>query len=158
MEVFDKKNAWVTAIFVAVLFFVVGQVYLRKSFDKDSDYLTTWVLFSATVGICVIVSYITMNAYSYSTSLSEPIVLGLRNTTKIIDACIAGIFFGLGNLFWIYSISTKNPIGNIRTIMAGFETLCLFIAGYLVFSETIHCIQGLGVVLILGGIYLIGSN
>ena len=82
----------------------------------------------------------------------------IMTTPKIITAIIAGLFFFFGNAFWIYSISTKNPIGNIRTIMAGFETALLFIAGYLYFSEAMNLMQVGGVLLVVSGIYLIGCS
>jgi multidrug resistance protein EbrA len=80
----------------------------------------------------------------------------LSNIEKNKNAVIAGVLFALGNLFWIYSISTKTSIGSIRTIMAGFETALLFLVGYLLFSETFDVKKIIGIIMVLLGIYLIG--
>ena len=40
----------IISILVGVLFFVSGQVYLRKSFDTDSNYFTTAIIFSLAIG------------------------------------------------------------------------------------------------------------
>jgi multidrug resistance protein EbrA len=80
----------------------------------------------------------------------------LSNMEKNKNAVIAGVLFALGNLFWIYSISTKTSIGSIRTIMAGFETALLFLVGYFLFSETFDVKKIIGIIMVLLGIYLIG--
>ena len=38
-------ESWISSILLGNTFFVLGQVYLRKSFDKDSDYISTWLFF-----------------------------------------------------------------------------------------------------------------
>lgn len=139
------SNLNILSILIGTSFFVAGQVYLRKSFSKDQDFLHTWCVFSITMGlVALIVLLIPMN------------INILSDMKKNKNALIAGILFALGNLFWIYSISTKTSIGSIRTIMAGFETALLFLVGYLLFSETFDVKKIMGIIMVLLGIYLIG--
>jgi drug/metabolite transporter (DMT)-like permease len=146
---------WITSILLGTILFVFGQVYLRKSFNKDSDYISTWLFFCLTLGVSSLLILTFLNIIPENEIINTKIIM---TTPKIISAIIAGLFFFFGNAFWIYSISTKNPIGNIRTIMAGFETALLFIAGYLYFSEAMNLMQVGGVLLVVLGIYLIGCS
>lgn len=145
----------ITSILLGTILFVFGQVYLRKSFNKDSDYISTWLFFCLTLGVSSLLILTFLNIIPENEIINTKIIM---TTPKIISAIIAGLFFFFGNAFWIYSISTKNPIGNIRTIMAGFETVLLFIAGYLYFSEAMNLMQVGGVLLVVCGIYLIGCS
>lgn len=138
---------WIISILVGVLFFVSGQVYLRKSFDTDSNYFTTAIIFSLAIGATSLVLL-------FLSQLHSPELL-VYNNSKLINAAMAGLLFFIGNLFWIYSISTKNSLGNIRVIMAGFETFMLFLVGYFYFNEIINSKQLMGALLILFGIYFI---
>ena len=138
---------WIISILVGVLFFVSGQVYLRKSFDTDSNYFTTAIIFSLAIGATSLVLL-------FLSQLHSPELL-IYNNSKLINAAMAGLLFFIGNLFWIYSISTKNSLGNIRVIMAGFETFMLFLVGYFYFNEIINSKQLMGALLILFGIYFI---
>jgi|TARA_B110000285_G_scaffold197025_1_gene228375 drug/metabolite transporter (DMT)-like permease len=138
---------WIISILVGVLFFVSGQVYLRKSFDTDSNYFTTAIIFSLAIGATSLVLL-------FLSQLHSPELL-IYNNSKLINAAMAGLLFFIGNLFWIYSISTKKSLGNIRVIMAGFETFMLFLVGYFYFNEIINSKQLMGALLILFGIYFI---
>ena len=146
---------WITSILLGTILFVFGQVYLRKSFEKDSDYKTTWLIFHFTLGISSLLIFTILQMLPENQIINTKMNI---TSQKISAAVIAGLFFFFGNAFWIYSISTKNPVGNIRTIMAGFEMILLFLAGYLYFSETVNALQFVGVVFTLIGIYLIGSS
>jgi len=138
---------WIISILVGVIFFVSGQVYLRKSFDTDTNYFTTAITFSLAIGV-------TSLLLLFISQLHSPELL-IYNNSKLINAAIAGLLFFIGNLFWIYSISTKKSLGNIRVIMAGFETFMLFLVGYFYFNEIINSKQLMGALLILFGIYFI---
>ena len=138
---------WIISILVGVLFFVSGQVYLRKSFDTDSNFFTTAIIFSLAIGATSLVLL-------FLSQLHSPKLL-IYNNSKLINAAMAGLLFFIGNLFWIYSISTKRSLGNIRVIMAGFETFMLFLVGYFYFNEIINSKQLMGALLILFGIYFI---
>jgi drug/metabolite transporter (DMT)-like permease len=138
---------WIISILVGVLFFVSGQVYLRKSFDTDSNYFTTAIIFSLAIGATSLVLL-------FLSQLHSPELL-MYNNSKLLNAAMAGLLFFIGNLFWIYSISTKKSLGNIRVIMAGFETFMLFLVGYFYFNEIINSKQVIGALLILLGIYFI---
>jgi len=144
----SSSNIHVYSILLATCLFVIGQIFLRRSFDKDQDFLHTWCVFSITIGIIGCISLLFTD--SFSLQISD--IVNEKNRNGII----AGLVFAIGNLFWIYTISTKKSIGSIRTIMAGFETLLLFLVGYTLFSETFHFTKIAGIIMVLAGIYLIG--
>lgn len=148
-------ESWISSILLGTTLFVLGQVYLRKSFDKDSDYISTWLFFSLTLGIASAILLLFTRVLPSNDYFQTELIL---TRPKITSAIVAGVCFFIGNAFWIHSISTKNPIGNIRTIMAGYEMILLFVAGYLVFSETVNLTQIAGVVFTVIGMYLIGSS
>ena len=139
---------WILSTIIGTIFFVIGQIFLRKSFDKDQDYISTAICFYIFSGIAasiyLLVLYFKQEKIEY-------------NFSKLKNAALAGIIFFIGGTFWIHSISTKAQLGNIRIIMAGFEMFLLFLAGFLLFNETIKLIQLSGVILILIGIYIIGA-
>ena len=108
-------------------------MYLRKSFDKDSDYISTWLFFCLTLSIASTILIILTRVFPIHNSFQTKLVV---TQPKLFSAMVAGLF--IGNAFWIYSISTKNPIGSIRTIMAGYEMILLCAAGYLFFSEAVN--------------------
>ena len=78
-----------------------------------------------------------------------------NDSNQILNAAVAGAVFFFGNLLWIYCISKKIQLGNIRTFMAGFEMFLLFCVGVLLFNDVIKIIQVFGVLLVLSGIYCI---
>ena len=143
---------YVYSILCGTVLFVIGQYFLRKSFDKDDDYINTWLIFTLTVGIiaCIAIIFFRANDKDYITN-----ILSDEKMPKLLCAVAAGFCFVFGNIFWIYSISTKNSIGGIRTIMAGFETMLLLLLGFVVFSETFTVYKIIGIAMVLSGIYVL---
>lgn len=144
----SMKYNWIYSICIGTLFFVSGQIFLRKSFTSSDDYIQTLLYFTLAISIMTLVGFLFQGD---KTTLHQL-------TDQRINAFIAGILFFIGFIFWIYTISTKNSLGIIRTFMAGFETLVLFGVGYLFFHEKITLLQSFGVLSILLGIYLIGNG
>ena len=143
----------VYSVLCGTVFFVAGQYFLRKSFDKDSDYRTTWILFTLTFGLVACISIV---GFQISDPMYITDLLSNRMMPKLLCAAIAGVCFVVGNMFWIYSISTKNSLGGIRTIMAGFETSLLLVLGFVAFSEKMTFQKLIGIMMVLAGIYVIG--
>jgi len=141
------KHNWEYSICIGTVFFVASQVFLKKSFDNSDDYIRTLLYFTLAITIMTIIGFIIY---------SDTVITKLDN--QHYNAFIAGIFFFVGLIFWIYSISMKTKLGIIRTFMAGFETIILFGVGYLIFNEKINRTQSIGVLSILLGIYLIGNR
>ena len=141
------KHNWEYSICIGTVFFVASQVFLKKSFDNSDDYIRTLLYFTLAITIMTIIGFIIY---------SDTVITKLDN--QHYSAFIAGIFFFVGLIFWIYSISMKTKLGIIRTFMAGFETIILFGVGYLIFNEKINRTQSIGVLSILLGIYLIGNR
>jgi multidrug transporter EmrE-like cation transporter len=140
---------WRYSIGIGTFFFVAGQVLLRKSFDNSTNYIMSLLYFTMAISIMTVLGCVYQN---------ENVVDFNNFNRQHYSAFAAGILFYIGFYFWIYSISTKNDLGIIRTFMAGFETLVLFMVGYLVFNDTISLLQSFGVLSILLGIYLIGNG
>ena len=140
------------SIFCGTILFVIGQYFLRKSFNNDNDYTATWLIFTLTFGLiaCIVILglYIIDKQYIINTLSNE-------KRPKLLCAIAAAFFFVFGNIFWIYSISTRNSIGGIRTIMAGFETMLLFLLGFIAFYEKFDIYKIIGIIMILGGIYVL---
>tara|TARA_B110000285_G_scaffold119782_1_gene135532 strand:- start:114 stop:542 length:429 start_codon:yes stop_codon:yes gene_type:complete len=141
------KYNWEYSICIGTVFFVASQVFLKKSFDNSDDYIRTLLYFTLAITIMTIIGFIIY---------SDTVITKLDN--QHYNAFIAGIFFFIGLILWIYSISMKTKLGIIRTFMAGFETIILFGVGYLIFNEKINRTQSIGVLSILLGIYLIGNR
>lgn len=137
---------WSLSIIIGTFFFVGGQACLRKSFEKTDTYVITTLFFTLAIGLCSLIAYIILNK-DIKFEGNQPYY-----------ALTAGILFFIGFFFWIYSISSKAELGNIRVFMAGFEMLVLYAVGYLVFNEKINMTQGLGALLTMLGIYIVGTN
>ena len=132
---------WISYIWFAIVFFVMGQVCLK--YDKLNA-LTTCCYFTIAMGI---VGLLTLGYIYIKERKRQPI----SNY-----AIIAGILFFFGNLLWILSIKSAPSLSLIRVIMAGGETLLLLVAGYLLFKErSINLYNILGIFFILSGVYLI---
>ena len=74
-------------------------------------------------------------------------------------ALAAGVFIFIGNLFWIYTIRTGMPLGHIRIVLSGLESLSLLIIGYLFLKES--CLKPkhlIGISLTMLGVYLLVSK
>tara|TARA_Y100000389_G_scaffold96373_1_gene93037 strand:+ start:691 stop:1110 length:420 start_codon:yes stop_codon:yes gene_type:complete len=137
---------WSLSIIIGTLFFVGGQACLRKSFEKTDTYVITTLFFTLAIGICSLIASFILNK-DIKFEGGQPYY-----------ASSAGILFFIGFFFWIYSISSKAELGNIRVFMAGFEMLVLYTVGYLLFNEKINMIQGIGALLTILGIYIVGTN
>uniref|UniRef100_A0A6C0C1S4 EamA domain-containing protein n=1 Tax=viral metagenome TaxID=1070528 RepID=A0A6C0C1S4_9ZZZZ len=137
---------WSLSIIIGTLFFVSGQACLRKSFEKTDTYVITTLFFTLAIGLCSLIAYFVLNK-DIKFEGYQPYY-----------ASTAGILFFIGFFFWIYSISSKAELGNIRVFMAGFEMLVLYAVGYLVFNEQINMTQGVGALLTMLGIYIVGTN
>ena len=141
------KLSWEHSIFIGTLFFVTSQFFLKKSFDHSDNYIRTFLYFTLGITMMSIIGFIIH---------SENVITKLDN--QHYNAFMAGIYFFIGLILWIYSISMKTNLGIIRSFMAGFETLLLFSVGYMVFNEKINTPHVIGVLAILGGVYLIGKK
>ena len=141
------KINWKYSICIGTAFFVASQILLKKSFTDSNDYIRTLLYFTLAITIMTIIGFIIY---------SDNVITKLDN--QHYSAFIAGLFFFIGLIFWIYSISMKTKLGIIRTFMAGFETIILFGVGYMIFNEKIDTSQLIGVISILLGIYLIGNK
>lgn len=141
------KHNWEYSICIGTVFFVASQIFLKKSFDNSDDYIRTLLYFTLAITIMTIIGFIIY---------SDTVITKLDN--QHYNAFIAGIFFFIGLILWIYSISMKTKLGIIRTFMSGFETIILFGVGYLIFNEKINRTQSIGALSILLGIYLIGNR
>jgi drug/metabolite transporter (DMT)-like permease len=143
---------WMISIYIAVLFFVFGQVLLKKSFINNTDYNAVAITFGISFGITATI-FILFNQSTKSKLFNNPTMI-----PQLLCAIVAGILFFIGNFFWIRSISSNKPLGNIRVVMAGVETLALFAAGVLFFKEFITLRQLIGTTIIISGIHIFGAN
>lgn len=135
-------------IFTATLFFVGTQIFLKNSFSKDDDFLTTMTFFGLGFSLIAILSFL----YFYSKKSLN------YKKEKVLYPLLAGILFFFGNLLWVFSISKKTPLSIIRVVMSGFETFLLILVGYVLFSTTLHWKQIVGILLVFFGIYIIGNS
>ena len=135
-------------IFIATLFFVGTQIFLKNSFSKDNDFLTTTTFFALGFSLIAVLSFF----YLYNQNSLN------YKTEKVLYPLVAGILFFFGNLLWVFSISKKTPLSIIRVVMSGFETFLLILVGYVLFSTTLHWKQITGILLVFLGIYIIGNG
>tara|TARA_B110000285_G_C15121443_1_gene617417 strand:- start:271 stop:708 length:438 start_codon:yes stop_codon:yes gene_type:complete len=142
-------NDWRYNIGAGTFFFIAGQILLRKSFDDSNNYIMSLLYFTLAISFMTIIGMVYYNENIFDFSQ-------LKN--QHYYSFTAGILFFIGFIFWIYSISQKIELGIIRTFMAGFETLILFIVGYLLFNDKITLLQFFGVLSILLGIFIIGNG
>lgn len=132
---------WVFYIWIAIVFFVIGQSCLK--FDKNNA-LITCCFFTISMGILGLSTLIYLMAYN-----SEKISISKYGL-------LAGILFFFGNLLWILSIKVAPSLSHIRVTMAGGETLLLLLSGYLLFKESILTLNNIiGILLVLSGVYMI---
>lgn len=139
---------WIISITIATLLFVIGQIYIKKSFNKGDNFKITAIIFGLFLGLSSLLYFCYLKMFTTFT-------FQYNNNNQILNAAVAGAVFFFGNLLWIYCISKKIQLGNIRTFMAGFEMFLLFCVGVLLFNDTIKIIQIFGVLLVLSGIYCI---
>ena len=145
-------NLWMWSVFIATIFFVCGQICLRKSFEtsmitNNLSSLYATACFSMIMGVlgCILLM---------SLSIYDPISTKqfFTNSIRSGSPFLAGGFFFIGNVFWIYSISSQNALAMIRILMAGWEMLLLLLVGILIFKDNLHWTQLLGSLLIFSGI------
>jgi uncharacterized membrane protein len=132
---------WLYTIFIGTIFFILGQLFLRKSFDTENSPIQVSLLFSSAIGIFSILTII----YMYNQK-------GINFNYDIINPILAGLVFFIGFFFWIQTISSKESLGLIRIAMAGFETIILFVLSHLFFNDMITLKQLIGTIIILLGI------
>lgn len=132
---------WLYTIFIGTIFFILGQLFLRKSFDNENSPIQVSLLFSSAIGIFSILTII----YMYNQK-------GINFNYDIINPILAGLVFFIGFFFWIQTISSKESLGLIRIAMAGFETIILFALSHLFFNDMITLKQLIGTIIILLGI------
>ena len=135
---------WIYSIFIATIFFIAGQLCLRKSFELSNTVLHTFILFTMTIGI-----------------MSFPFLFkdGLQKKQNLYFSYFSWYFFFTQEIiFWINTINTKQSLGLIRIAMAGFETMLLFIVSYLFFADKITLLQFIGSLFILTGIAIATYN
>ena len=84
-------------IFIATLFFVGTQIFLKNSFSKDDDFLTTTTFFALGFSLIAVLSFF----YLYNQNSLN------YKTEKVLYPLVAGILFFFGNLLWVFSISKK---------------------------------------------------
>ena len=138
----DYYNA--LPIFIATLFFVGTQAFLKNSFSKDDDFLTTTTFFALGFSLIAILSFL----YFYNKKSLN------YKKEKVLYPLVAGILFFFGNLLWVFSISKKTPLSIIRVVMSGFETFLLILVGYILFSTTLQWKQIVGILLVFFVIYI----
>jgi hypothetical protein len=126
---------WVTEIGVATIFFIVGQLMLRNTFEQIADPLRVTMLFATGVGIVGLV--------------------GLFLTTpgeRELQPLAAGAIFSLGYYFWVHVISARVPMGMIRIVMAGLDVAIISSASYLIFGDVFTNTNILASVIIFAGL------
>jgi|UniRef100_A0A6C0JCC5 drug/metabolite transporter (DMT)-like permease len=144
-------NSWTIKILIATMLFVYGQILLKTSFTiNKTSFNSVAIVFGMFIGIASLIYWLFLN------TCSEPISIDI-GSKSILYAALAGLVFFIGNLLWIYTISENVQLGNIRTIMAGFEMMLLFFAGSLLFNDHIKGVQLFGVSIVLLGIYIIAN-
>ena len=130
-------------ILYAAIPYILGQTALRQGFESSKiNILYATALSCISYGILGIVILF----YCYT---QESIKMVFN-----IYPVLAGLLFGLGNLFFVSSIHTREPLGMIRLVMSGFEAILLFIIGYLIFSDKISYQKMIGAIIILLGIWI----
>lgn len=128
---------WIYIIIISTIFFILSQLCLRQSFELNSKPMHTFTLFTMTIGILSLL-LLSQQLIDLKQNIKYPILAG-------------GLFF-IGLSFWITAISSKESLGSIRVVMAGFETILLFLLSYLLFSDMITRNQIIGSIFILIGI------
>ena len=132
----------------ATLFFVLGQVLIKKSTTSS---LHTAYLFSISIGLFGLIGLI------LSSTIFKPASLNLKfsSTFALFAPILAGALFFFGNLLWIQAIHLAPNISHVRIVMAGLETVLLAIIAYYVFHQSVTQTQLVGMALIGCGIALV---
>ena len=130
---------WFYSIIISTVFFILSQLALRQSFEMKSTPMHTFTLFTMTIGMLSLF-VLSQQFINLETDVRYPI--------------LAGVLFFFGLMLWIYAISSKESLGSIRIVMAGFETTLLFLLSYLLFSDHVTKNQIIGSIIILLGILI----
>ena len=139
---------------VAPLFFAAGQIILRKSFDTKINialpFLFAVSCLSMTIGI--------MGGFMLLfLSIFDPLSTKgfFQNGVQCGLPFLAGAFFFVGYSSWMFSISSKQPVGLLRILMVGLEIFLLFLLGVVSFNDKLTILQLIGSLVILVGICLV---
>ena len=134
----------------ATLFFVLGQVLIKKSTTSS---LHTAYLFSISIGLLGLIGLI------LSSTIFKPSSLTLNfKPSSTIAPILAGALFFFGNLLWIQAIHLAPNISHVRIVMAGLETALLAMIAYYVFHQSVTQTQLVGMALIGCGIALVAHR
>ena len=145
---------WKWTAVIAPLFFAAGQIILRKSFDTKAyievPYLFAVSCLSMTIGVmgCFTLLFL---------SIFDPLSTKgfFQNGVQCGLPFVAGVFFFIGLSLWLFSISTKQPIGLLRILMMGMEIFLLFLLGIIAFNDKLTLMQVMGSLVIFVGICLV---
>ena len=129
----------------ATLFFVLGQVLIKKSTTSS---LHTAYLFSISIGLFGLIGLI------LSSTIFKPTALSFKSSSTVAPI-LAGALFFFGNLLWIQAIHLAPNISHVRIVMAGLETVLLAMIAYYVFHQSVTQTQLVGMALIGCGIALV---
>lgn len=129
-------------IFIATIFFIIGQIFYRKSFEVNNTFIYTFLVSTLFFGIFSLILIIYDNKLLINTKQNK------------IYPILGSLMFFIGTYFWFKVISMKISLGIIRIYMAAFETILLFILSYLFFNDKITKLQFIGAIIILIGIYI----
>lgn len=126
---------WVTEIGIATVFFIIGQLMLRNTFEQMADPLRVTMLFATGVGLVGLVGL-------FLTAPGE----------GELQPFVAGAIFSLGYYFWVHVISARVPMGMIRIVMAGLDVAIISSASYLMFGDVFTNTNILASVIIFAGL------
>lgn len=126
---------WVTEIGIATVFFIIGQLMLRNTFEQMADPLRVTMLFATGIGLVGLVGL-------FLTAPGE----------GELQPFAAGAIFSLGYYFWVHVISARVPMGMIRIVMAGLDVAIISSASYLMFGDVFTNTNILASVIIFAGL------
>lgn len=132
-------------ILTAVVCYVFGQVLIKMDTDRSPFRITCFIAIG--LGIMGILGLSRECISDYPGIIREGID---------ILALLAAVAFFLGNLYWVSAIRTGMPMGHVRIVMTGAETVLLILLGFALFHE--DCVkpkQLFGIGLIIGGCYFL---
>lgn len=65
------------------------------------------------------------------------------------------VVVGLISQFCLFELLRTKPVSNLIPIIRGFSTILILILGVLIFNEKVNLIKTLGILAVVGGIYMI---
>ena len=134
---------WEIILCISIILFVMSQTLLKL---EKKNYIVSSCLFLMTMGLCAGLLFI--------------IYLPFNNIDAIklsgySQSIIAGIFFFIANIGWMYAIRNASSLYLVRTIMAALETILLLFVSYFIFKKQISMVNLLGIIIVIPSIYLI---